>query len=74
MTEQRWYKVSDATFRHLNSLVTPGHRLTPGHRFNKDGTVCFPLEPDTAERLETHRQPHETDDQLLHRVLGGLVQ
>jgi hypothetical protein len=42
-------------------------------QFLPDGRVRFPLEDETAERLEANRRPNETDDQLFFRILGGRI-
>jgi hypothetical protein len=60
-------RLSDAALRSIEELAILPFRQE-GTR-QPDGTWLIPVEPDTWERLERHRFPGESDDDLVQRIL-----
>lgn len=59
--------MSDAAYRAVAELATLPFRWT-GTR-QPDGSWLVPVEDDTYERLEQHRLPGESDDDLVQRLI-----
>jgi hypothetical protein len=60
-------RISEATYRMIAEAAVLPFRST-GQR-QPDGTWLVPLEDDTYERLRQHRQPGETDDDVIIRII-----
>ena len=60
-------RISDATYRMIAEAAVLPFRST-GQR-QPDGTWLVPVEDDTYERLQQHRQPGETDDVVVSRII-----
>jgi hypothetical protein len=60
-------RISEATYRVIaEAAVLPFH--STGQR-QPDGTWLVPVEDDTYDRLQEHRQPGETDDDAIARII-----
>lgn len=62
-------RISDATYRALAKEAILPFRST-GTR-QADGAWLVPVEDDTYERLQQHRLPDESDDDLIQRIIRG---
>ena len=60
-------RVSDATWRMIAEMAILPFGSTATRQ--PDGTWLVPVQDDTWERLEQHRLPGESDDDVLARVL-----
>lgn len=59
--------MSDATYRAVAELATLPFRWTGARQ--PDGSWLVPVEDDTYERLQQHRLPGESDDDLVQRLI-----
>lgn len=59
--------MSDATYRVVADLATLPFRWTGARQ--PDGSWLVPVEDDTHERLQGHRLPGESDDDLVQRLI-----
>ena len=60
-------RISELTYRTIADAAVLPFRST-GQR-QPDGTWLVPVEEDTYERLQRHRQPGETDDDAIIRLI-----
>lgn len=59
--------MSDAAYHAVAELATLPFRWTGARQ--PDGTWIVPVEDETYERLEQHRLPNESDDDLVQRLI-----
>lgn len=59
--------MSDATYRAVAELATLPFRWTGARQ--PDGSWLVPVEDETYDRLQRHRLPGESDDDLLQRLM-----
>jgi hypothetical protein len=60
-------RISNATYRRIAAAAILPFRAT-GER-QPDGSWLVPLEDDTYERLQQQRQPGESDDDAIIRII-----
>ena len=60
-------RISDAAYRMIAEAAVLPFRSTAQRQ--PDGTWLVQVEDDTYERLQQHRQPDETDDDAIIRII-----
>lgn len=62
-------RISDASYRALiGEAILPFHSTRAQQA---SGAWLVPVEDDTYERLQQHRLPGESDDDLIQRIIRG---
>lgn len=65
----RTYRVTEHTYNLIREQARPGYSFLSTAVRSSSGDWDMPVDDQVAERIEEHRLPGETDDQVVSRIV-----